>query len=199
MRWTTMLLAAIFAFVLSACGQTDHSGMTTQTSQTTTAGTHTMPGMANTAMPGMATAPYDAQFIDGMVEHHRGAVVMAEQALTQAQRPELKQLAQVIIATQQQEITQMQGWRSQWFPNLAPTGGMSMPMDAMSVAEGPEPYDQRFLTAMIVHHQDALTMGRDALTKAEHAEIKQLATAIIAAQEAEIAQMQAWQAQWFGK
>lgn len=146
-----------------------------------------------------SNAPFDAQFIDSMTEHHRNAITMAQQALKESQRPEIKQLAQNIVATQQQEIDQMTAWRKQWYPDLKPTGGMGMSMGDMQIAgDANKPFDQRFITAMIAHHQSAITMAKDAQTKAEHPEIKQLAAAIIKAQEAEVAQMQQWNQQWFG-
>src|SRR5574340_1543343 len=67
---------------------------------------------------------FDAQFIDSMIPHHQGAVAMAQMALTQAQHEELRQMAQNIVDSQQREIDQMQQWRQQWYPDLAPTGGM---------------------------------------------------------------------------
>lgn len=195
-RLMKIMLAALVVGTLSACGQATGNmpGMngTTMPSMTETA----MPSMST--MPGMSNAPFDAQFIDGMIAHHNGAIVMAQDALQQAERDEIKQLAQTIINDQQKEVAQMQGWRTQWFPDLPNTGGMSMDMGDMVVAEGPEPYDQRFIKAMTAHHNGAIVMARDALTKAEHPEIKQLAEDIIRAQEAEIKQMQSWNQQWFG-
>jgi uncharacterized protein (DUF305 family) len=173
-----------------------------------------MPSMSPATMPGMdhgnmdhggmmgtatADAPYDAQFIDSMIEHHQGAITMAQDALQQSQRPEIRQLAEAIIRDQQKEIEQMQAWRQEWFPDLAPTGGMGMDMGDMTVGGDPnQPYDQRFIAAMIAHHNGAIEMARDALTNAERPEIRQLAEGIIKAQEAEIAQMQEWNRQWFG-
>lgn len=155
----------------------------------------TMGGMMSTAT---STVPFDALFIDGMVEHHQGAVTMAEQALQEAERSEIKQLAQTIIDTQEQEITQMTGWREQWYAALAPTGGMSMDMGDMNVsADASTPFDQRFMQAMIGHHQGAINMARQA-QQAEHAEIKQLAGTIITTQEQEIGQMRQWLQAWYG-
>jgi uncharacterized protein (DUF305 family) len=61
-----------------------------------------------------------------------------------------------------------------------------------------KPYDQRFLEAMISHHQGAVEMALMAQQMAEQQEIKTLAAAIITAQQAEIAQMEAWLDAWFG-
>ena len=60
------------------------------------------------------------------------------------------------------------------------------------------PFDQRFLEAMIQHHQGAIQMAEMALEQAEHEEIRSLAEDIITAQSAEIEQMQAWLAEWYG-
>jgi uncharacterized protein (DUF305 family) len=170
----------------------DHSQM-----GSATATADGMAGMDHSQM-GNSNAPYDAQFIDSMIEHHQGAITMAQQAQREAERPELKQLADTIIKDQEAEIAQMQQWRQQWFPDLAPTRGMGMDMGTMEVANDPnKPFDQRFIEAMIPHHEGAIAMAQDAQQKAERQEIKDLAGRIITAQEAEIAQMREWQQAWF--
>jgi uncharacterized protein (DUF305 family) len=56
--------------------------------------------------------------------------------------------------------------------------------------------DQKFLSAMIEHHQAALTMSQQYLDKTSprlrQARIAELARAIITAQTGEIAKMQSW-------
>jgi hypothetical protein len=49
----------------------------------------------------------DLAFIDAMIPHHQGAVMMAERVRSRTERPELKQLAEDIIAEQEAEITQL--------------------------------------------------------------------------------------------
>lgn len=131
-----------------------------------------------------------------MIEHHLGAVSMAKQAQNAAQRTEIKQLANAIIKTQQSEIEQMNQWRKAWYPDLKASSGMTMSLGAMAVAQGPAPYDIRFIDAMISHHAAAVAMAQTALQKAEHSELKQLAEIIIADQTKEIAQMQQWRKAW---
>lgn len=58
-------------------------------------------------------------------------------------------------------------------------------------------FDKAFLAEMIVHHQGAVAMAEQALTSSKHQEIKDMAQKIIDAQNAEIAQMQSWQASWY--
>ncbi|GIV87518.1 MAG: hypothetical protein KatS3mg055_0036 [Chloroflexus sp.] len=156
-----------------------------------------MAGMDH-AMGHGSEAPYDALFIDSMIEHHEGAITMAQQVLQESRDERIRQLAEAILATQAAEIDQMRQWRQAWYPDVPPTGGMGMEMGPMAVPDGDGPFDRRFLEAMIPHHEGAVAMARDALQKAEHAEIRELAQAIITAQEAEIVQMKQWLAE-FGR
>lgn len=150
------------------------------------------------AMHADPNLPFDAQFIDGMIEHHQGAVDMARQVLAESERPELLDLAEAIIAAQEAEIAQMLAWRDAWYPDLPATAGMAMNMGDMEIStDASIPFDQRFLNAMISHHLGAVDMARMALEMAENEEIRALAAAIIADQEAEIAQMRAWLLEWY--
>lgn len=194
-RFVLISLIVLLTVLIAACSNA--SQMTSGPSGTTP--TTGMSGADHSAMmPGTRDTPYDALFIDSMIVHHEGTIVMARQALASAERPEIRQLAEAIISAQQQEIDEMRSWRAAWYPDLAPTAGMGMEMGPMRVADGAAPFDQRFIEAMILHHKGAIAMARDALQRAERQEIRDLAQAIITAQEAEIAQMRAWLKEWYG-
>jgi len=60
--------------------------------------------------------PFDRAFIDNMIPHHRSAIEMAQVAYEKSKVPEIKELAEGIVSAQQREITQMEGWRQQWYP-----------------------------------------------------------------------------------
>lgn len=165
-------------------------------------------GMNHSAMqsaPNAAAQVYDLQFLDTMIAHHQGAVEMAKAAETKTQNAELKTFAARIVADQEREINEMKRWREQWFAGKPSALNMEMArmadsmrgmdMAKMNQASG-NSFDLEFVNQMTPHHEGAITMAREALTKAEHAEIKTLANQIISAQEAEIKQMQAWKTQW---
>jgi uncharacterized protein (DUF305 family) len=165
------IVMALVAFALVGCGA-QQTG-----TPPTTGNDHGEAGHGSTQT---SDAPYDAQFIDGMTIHHKGAVAMAEQALEESQRPEIKALAQNIIDTQNSEIEQMATWRQEWYPDVPTTQGTGGHMGDMELSSDTSiPFDQRFITAMIGHHEGAIAMAKEAQTKAEHAEIKQLAGEII--------------------
>ena len=56
----------------------------------------------------------------------------------------------------------------------------------------PADADVAFMQGMLAHHQGAVEMSEVALKYAKDAEARDLATRVIAAQKAEIAEMQAW-------
>ena len=179
----------------------DHGNMTMPMTTTMEGMDHgDMAGMDHGAMMGQSGAPFDAEFIDGMVAHHEGAIAMAQQVLAESERPELLAMADAIIAAQSAEIAQMTAWRADWYPDLAAIDVSAMAMGDMVISSDETlPFDQRFLNAMISHHLGAIQMATAALANAEQPAIKTLAAEIITAQTAEIAQMQGWLSEWFGR
>lgn len=104
--------------------------------------------------------------------------------------------------SQQQEI---QG--GHMMPNgqmMTGNGDMDMSdmMDVMNAelkGKTGDSFDQSFISEMIVHHQGAVEMAELALKNAKHQEIKDLANAIIQAQNKEISDMRSWQKSWFNQ
>jgi uncharacterized protein (DUF305 family) len=83
-----------------------------------------MPGMEHAAGMDMTSEelerlrdadPFDRAFIDMMIPHHESAVMMAEGLRMMTDRPELLQLIEDIMETQQAEIEQMREWRRDWY------------------------------------------------------------------------------------
>ncbi|MEH2135235.1 DUF305 domain-containing protein [Nostoc sp.] len=164
---------------------------------------------------GPADTNFDLRFIDAMIPHHQGAVEMAKEAQVKSKRPEIKKLADNIIKSQNQEITQMKQWRQAWYPkagdkpmayNSQMGHMMEMSSDQMKgmmmsqdLGAADAEFDLRFINAMIPHHEGAVKMGQDALSKSKRPEIKKLAQEIVKAQEVEIKGMQQWRKAWYNK
>ncbi|MBV9217328.1 MAG: DUF305 domain-containing protein [Acidobacteria bacterium] len=73
-----------------------------------------MKGMDMAKLSSLTGSSYDLEFINEMIPHHDGAVIMAGIALRQTAHTEIKDLAANIIRAQQMEIGQMKNWQKAW-------------------------------------------------------------------------------------
>ena len=71
----------------------------------------TMPGMVDQAtmdkLQSLTGADFDWLWLTSMIDHHRGAIAMAQDEIAHGKNPDVIYLARSIIAAQQAEIDQM--------------------------------------------------------------------------------------------
>lgn len=150
--------------------------------------------------PDRSTARYEVDFMTGMIDHHAMAVEMAEMCVEKAIHEELRTLCQDIIATQTQEIQQMQSWLQQWYgitysPEMKP-GDMRM-MEKLAALSGAE-FEIEFMQMMIKHHVKAIREASKCVDRVFHEDLHDLCENIIVTQAAEIEQMRTWLCEWYG-
>jgi uncharacterized protein (DUF305 family) len=146
----------------------------------------------------------DERFIEAMVPHHQGAIDMAQVALERAEHPEILALAEEIVSAQETEIGQLNAIKQEQFgTSEVPMGMGTEEMEGMGMTTSPEelanqePFDRAFIDAMIPHHESAISMASVALAESENPEIREIAGAIVEAQEREIEQMRLWREEWY--
>ncbi|MHB1342023.1 MAG: DUF305 domain-containing protein [Coriobacteriia bacterium] len=160
-------------------------------------------------VPQESASGIDAMFIVQMIPHHEDAIAMAELALTRAEHPEIKQLAEDVIRTQSAEIEQMRGWYLDWYGESVPQGGGSFGMmgggmmggafgDLESLRDA-EQFDQAFIEQMVPHHEMGIMMARMAGNATNRPEIEELTDSINASQSDEVARMRKWYQDWYGR
>jgi uncharacterized protein (DUF305 family) len=151
---------------------------------------------SNDMLSGLGGADLEIAFLSGMIEHHKGAIEMAQWILERTQNPDIKTAAEAIIAAQDPEIKQMTQWLQDWYSQGLNEQSATMMRDEMTVMmqtmETSETPDIAFLEQMSLHHNSAIDMAQSALLGATHLELRELATKIIVTQAREIAQYQTW-------
>ena len=139
----------------------------------------------------------DIMFAQMMIPHHEQAVELASLAETNTDYVIILDLASRIKRAQQPEIDEMRAWLTEVGVDVEMGHSMSMPglvsdadMAEIENAQGDE-FDVLFLTHMIAHHEGAVEMANDVLASTTSPRVRDLATAIVESQTAEIAEMEA--------
>lgn len=188
--------AAVVALALAGCS--DDSSGDHESQISTSAVTSAPPATADAAIEFNDT---DVTFVQMMYPHHAQAIEMAELVPDRTTTPQVLELAAAIESAQAPEMDQITRMLAAW-GKPAPSsdmGGMNHG-DDVSGMMSPEQmadlatmtgtdFDTMWLTMMIEHHTGAIEMAQTELAGGRNGEAKQLATDIIAAQEAEIATM----------
>ena len=171
---------------------------------------------ASAQTPGSATDLYtrdDLLFLSHMISHHEQALTLAALVPSRTSREDLIRFAHQIDRAQRVEIDHMKSLlavaadRGLTVPNHKGHAAESMPgllpparMTAIAAATGAQ-FDRVWLEGMIVHHEGALTMGREQQRRQFESRrqpygIDVLVDEILVVQRAEITKMKAWLAEW---
>ncbi len=217
MKLRELALAALplsLSLVLGACSSSSDSASDTSAASAVadTVASETVPADVAAADTIAADAVFnagDVTFAQGMIPHHQQAVEMAVIALdpTRSAGSKVTGLATRIQGAQGPEIELLAGWLTEWAQSVDGMEGHSMEgmdiadmagmegmmtseeMTGLEAATGPA-FDKLWLDMMVRHHEGAVTMSKTVETDGKAVVVKELARKIIAAQEAEIAEMQ---------
>jgi len=186
-RVGALVAVAVFGVSVAACGADDDDGAASSSTETIIAGDF------NDA---------DVEFARSMIPHHRQAVEMAVIALDGPVKAgvEVRDLASRIEQAQGPEIEQLTGWLDVWKQDTAeePAGTGAMgemggmmtdeAMSSLSEMRG-DSFDRRWMEMMIRHHRGAVRMAEAEVRDGLNPDAVELAGQIVAAQQAEIAEM----------
>ncbi|MFF5217359.1 DUF305 domain-containing protein [Micromonospora sp. NPDC000442] len=139
----------------------------------------------------------DVRFVTMMIPHHEQALVMARLAPERGENPQLKIIADRILAAQGPEIKVLEAWLADRGLDRDSGGdhrhGMSGMQSAealnrLTAARGAE-FDRMFVDMMTDHHQGAIDMGKEALTLGSDVTVNELAGSVVVEQGVEINRM----------
>jgi len=116
---------------------------------------------------GQADRWFDLRYINAMISHHRGAVLMAEKVASQTKKQEIKDLTAEIIKNEPLAIDELYKWKKDWYNDSRKVSDPIIP----NFGSYDEKYDLRFLNALISHHQAGIVMVKEARLKSNRTEI----------------------------
>lgn len=134
----------------------------------------------------------DLRYLDAMIAHHRGAMLMAGQA-RQSRRAEIRNLASSILLDEPKNIDELYRWKQEWYGDRRSVRDPQVP----KFGEVDGTFDLRFLNALIAHHRDGILMTREIRLKSSRSRILDNADRTEQFFENGIAMLRGWRRQWY--
>lgn len=205
-----ILLLITLSFILVSCGNDNKTGNTTSDTTTTESMTDKtgqtgqnhmrdlhdamdkmMQDMKN--MEHSGDADYD--YATMMKRHHQGSIEMAKVQIDGGSDQQLKDLSEKMINEQQSEIEKLDSFIQKNKP-VGNSGYGQKAMDLMTpmgnIKMDGSSLDAMFVSMIIPHHQDAVSMSQEYLKVAKNDDIKRIASKLIESQPKEISELQNW-------
>ncbi len=134
----------------------------------------------------------DLRYVNAMITHHRGAMLVAEQAL-QSERAEVKGLAEEILKAEPEAIAELYAWKKSWYGDTKRVADPWVP----KLGSYDDTFDLRFLNAVIAHHENGIVMTQDVRLKSSRSEVLDNANAVEAFLKGGIAMLSGWRKAWY--
>jgi uncharacterized protein (DUF305 family) len=116
---------------------------------------------------GKADKYVDLRYLNAMIAHHGGAMLLAQQVKEKTKRPQIKKLAEDILAGEPKAIAELYQWKKDWFRDIRKVRDKAVP----NLGEYDENFDLRFLNALIAHHEEGIIMAKEIRLKSTRAEV----------------------------
>lgn len=123
---------------------------------------------------GQADRTFDLRYINAMISHHRGAMLLAEQLSKNTSRSEMKALSQNILTDEPKAIDELYKWKKDWYNDTRIVRDPVVPR----LGDADEKFDLRFLNAIITHHEAGIVMTKETRLKSSRSEILNNADAV---------------------
>lgn len=134
----------------------------------------------------------DLRYINAMIAHHRGAILVAEQA-SKSQRKEIQDLAAAIQAGEPKLIAELYQWKKDWYNDTRQVKDPVVPQ----FGNYDKTFDLRVLNTIISHHEAGIVMTKEIRLKSSRTEIINNADAVESFLQGSIVTLKDWRSQWY--
>jgi len=141
---------------------------------------------------------FDMDFANMLIEHHQGAIDMAQVEVSKGNDEKMKATAQKIITMQTQEQDKLRDIVKNSKPSGMKMGegelqkSMSAMNSKMKSMQMRGNVDKDFATMMMSHHQDGISMSKMERKNGMNSKLKQLVQKGITDQQKDISEFKAW-------
>ncbi len=157
------------------------------------------------------TGDFDRDFANVMLLNHQEAVDISKMAASTAKDPEIKEMAQRMVADHESEIVELQKFvaghdttsedhKPNANPNHTHEGGehhefaddLNTMMSTMVSKSLTGDVDRDYVSLMLAHHQNAVSLEQDEVTHGQHTQLKSMAKTMMTDDKKEIAEFEKW-------
>jgi uncharacterized protein (DUF305 family) len=135
----------------------------------------------------------DLRYINAMIRHHRGAMLLAEVAKKESKRPEIHGLSIAILENEPKLIDELYSWKRAWYNDSRRVTDPTIP----NLATYDEKFDLRLLNALIAHHEAGIAMTSEIRMKSSNKDVLNNADAVELFLTDSTATLKNWRAAWY--
>lgn len=133
------------------------------------------------------------RYLEKMIAHHRGAILLAQQAKAESKRTEIIGLAEEILKGEPKLIEELYAWKKEWY------GDEKQVKDPIAVKLGDagDNFDLRFLNALIAHHENGILMTQEVRLKSSNGKVLDNADAVENFLKSSKEMLAGWRKSWY--
>ena len=144
---------------------------------------------------GLGTADrwVDLRYIDAMIAHHRGAILVGKQ-LEKSERKEIKDLSQAIQTGEPKLIEELYAFKREWYKDSRKVKDPIVP----NLGSYNKTFDLRVINTLIAHHTAGIEMTKEIRLKSSRPEIIDNADAVENFLKGSIETLKSLRKSWYG-
>lgn len=141
---------------------------------------------------GVADRLVDLRYMNAMIAHHRGAMLLAEQA-AKSERDEIRSLSKAILSGEPKLIDELYTWKKEWYGD---TRKVRDPKVAR-LGTPDKTFDLRFLNALISHHEAGIVMTEEIRLKSSRNQVLDNADTVESFLKTSGETLLSWRKEWY--
>lgn len=149
--------------------------------------------------PETATAHAEIEYMTFALNHHMAGVAMTRLCLHKATHHELESFCERIAERQTEQLHRLQGWLQHWYgiqhtPHT--TSEDQRHIEHLATRDGAE-FEIELMTLLSAHQTRMVEASRHLLERVHHAQLRELATSVVAHDTQEVSEMRSWLCHWY--